>query len=103
MRKTHVVDYLAQTSGQIPKFLKAKTFITSKEHSKLSEQNTNTAFRETFCVIVHYLSFGFLVKIWYNLLRFGITCYTLNSVYNDYVYNDIPVIAIEFHGHDSSI
>ena len=21
-----------------------------------------------------------------------------NSVYNDYVYNDIPVIAIEFHG-----
>ena len=30
---------------------------------------------------------------------------TLNSVYNDYVYNDIPVIAIEFHGpgHDASI
>ena len=29
---------------------------------------------------------------------------TLNSVYNDYVYNDIPVIAIEFHGpgHDAS-
>ena len=23
---------------------------------------------------------------------------TLNFVYNDYVYNDIPVLAIEFHG-----
>ena len=31
--------------------------------------------------------------------------YTLNSVYNDYVYNDTPVIAIEFHvpGHNASI
>ena len=31
--------------------------------------------------------------------------YTLNSVYNEYVYNDIAVIAIEFHGpgHDASI
>ena len=30
---------------------------------------------------------------------------TLNSAFNDYVYNDIPVIAIEFHGpgHDASI
>ena len=30
---------------------------------------------------------------------------TFNSVYNDYVYNDIPVIEIEFHGpgHDASI
>ena len=29
----------------------------------------------------------------------------LNSVYNDYVYNDIPVIAISFYGpgHDASI
>ena len=29
----------------------------------------------------------------------------LNSVYNDCVYNDIPVIVIEFHGpgHDASI
>ena len=30
---------------------------------------------------------------------------TLNSVYNDCVYNDIPVIPIEFHGpgHDANI
>ena len=30
---------------------------------------------------------------------------TVNSVYNDYVYNDIPVIAIKFHGpgRDASI
>ena len=31
--------------------------------------------------------------------------YTLNSVYNDYVYNDIPLMATEFHGpgHNASI
>ena len=29
--------------------------------------------------------------------------FTLNSVYNDYVYNYIPVIAIEFHGSDASV
>ena len=28
----------------------------------------------------------------------GETNANVNSVYNDYVYNDIPVIAIEFHG-----
>ena len=44
---------------------------------------------------------------WQSIMR---VCYfnivdTLNSVCSDYVYNDIPVIAIEFHGpgHDASI
>ena len=46
------------------------------------------------------------VHTWFKLLRGGVALHiTLNSVYNDYVYNDIPVIAIEFHGpgHDASI
>ena len=37
--------------------------------------------------------------------QFQIRETTLNSVYNDYVYYDIPVIAIEFRGpgHDARI
>ena len=48
------------------------------------------------------LQFSFVTILY---LIYQIESTTLNSVYNDYVYNDTPVIAIEFHGpgHDVSI
>ena len=67
---------------------------------------TNLAFSSRLTKWLHDIS---RLK-WHRLKLHWMKCpdtkqNTLNSVYNDYVYNDIPVIAIEFHGpgQDASI
>ena len=70
---------------------------------------TNFTLKEEICkeivIIILYetntgpdiLGMGYLY-LWSPSSHCNLLLTSLNSVYNDYVYNDIPVIAIEFHG-----